>query len=186
MVPTEHQNNIFCARFTPEDESKVISCGADGQLHLTDIKSKKSHCRYVSPGMLMKIEFVPGQPHSCCTSGQDGQIRLHDLRTKSAGSVLADLDPLPCASNIAFSPAAPSAFVIGSSDMYCRMYDIRGGDRLECLWKFNPPIDTLLAASRTVLCTRTPNQNFPIPIPPNSKFLLLSLLTATLTQKKNS
>ena len=160
MVPTCHERNIFGASFIPDGtDSGVVSCGMDGALCRTDLNKKKSSTLFTTAGMLMKISFVPGEPFCCLTSGEDGKVRHHDLRVDKPTTIV-DLDVLPCASNLAFSPIQPRAFCVGSTDLYVRMYDVRRllqdpavlGKTKEtsprrgksfCLWKFNAPLSSL-------------------------------------------
>jgi len=88
-VPTRHTNNIFGASFVPETgDNRLLSCGADGQLCLTDVTKEKSRQMFTADGMLMKLTFIPGEPHCCLTAGQDGTVRHHDTRVKNAATTV--------------------------------------------------------------------------------------------------
>ena len=151
MVPSGHENNIFCAHFLSEtNNTRAVSCGADGHLRVTDLQKSRSVKHFESNGMLMKVALMPSEPHNCVSTGQDGRVRLHDLRVRGHVRKLVDLESLnlSVASNTVFSPLDPLTFAVGATDMWVRLYDIRmdrGPD--ETVMKIAPPLSALLRSN---------------------------------------
>lgn len=52
-IRTGHRSNIFCADFSPNSESVVISCAADGTLYKNDLNASNSEMRLMKSQGLM-------------------------------------------------------------------------------------------------------------------------------------
>jgi WD40 repeat protein len=139
-LPTNHTNNIFCAKFIPDSgDSKIISCAADGEVHFMDIG--QSPLTNPSPSIIrreriserenniaMKFEFLPGCPNAFLTTHQNGEVGLIDIRSIQRNSaveeILVRLHRMACFS-LCFDPTQPNTFALSSSDHLIRLYDIR-------------------------------------------------------------
>lgn len=167
VVDTGHSRNIFCAKLVPNtNNTRAISCGADGEIRLSCVDLGGKHTTpgsvlesglisNASPTLLhstarlaLSLVFLPLHPSAFLGTSQDGCIRLYDLRqdvaTASSGTFL-QMEPQSSATSLAFNPLDPYSFVMGAEDPLIRVYDIR-----------RPPGKELLAAKSRILQTRAP------------------------------
>lgn len=85
---TGHTRNVFGVKYIPHQDNSFITCGADGDVRLTDLVKQEDNT--IMPrvevlssnfgDMTLKIEFLPLSPMSFLVTHQDGTIRLTDLR----------------------------------------------------------------------------------------------------------
>lgn len=108
---TKHQTNIYCAKFLPTLDNRVISCGADGSIlstgkyiiyfiyHQSMYIITYSICIYVldlerqietewdfftcHESTCYELETIPGDPNTFLSCSEDSTVRLYDLRTSS-------------------------------------------------------------------------------------------------------
>jgi len=138
-LPTPHSNNIFDALFVPHtNESKLVSCAADGlvvwydvERSLSDPHQQQHFLNYRAPfrtlttqrHMAVKCEFLPLDPNCFMTIFHHGRVTLIDLRT---GEVeMAFKDPSTSCGGLSFNPLAPTQFAVATADPIVRLYDIR-------------------------------------------------------------
>jgi hypothetical protein len=84
----------------------------------------------------MKLTFLPSTPSVFLSTHADGRVRLFDLRAPRSATSATDgvLVQLPrasgSASDLAFDPASPHTFALGSNDPVVRLFDVRalGGE----------------------------------------------------------
>ena len=159
LIPTGHQNNIFCAKFIPgTNNRKIISCAADGEIHYSEteysqtkskIKCKKSDAIYARDHIAMKFEFLPDNSSAFITTFQDGTVSLIDSRDdfRKPEKILVNLKlrnrEFPCYS-LHFNPVEPNIFALSAYDPAVRIFDIRkatdsGFGIEDCLQKFVHP-----------------------------------------------
>jgi WD repeat-containing protein 42A len=158
-LPTNHTNNIFCAKFIPQSQdSKIITCAADGEIHFMDIHQSvlinsspsKIHRERLSErenSISMKFEFLPSCPTAFLTTHQDGEVGLIDIRSMERNgcteNIVVRLNRLACFS-LCFDPTQPNTFALSSADHLIRIYDIRVPSRpynqtTGCLQKYSHP-----------------------------------------------
>mmetsp|Transcript_21384 Transcript_21384/g.29618 ORF Transcript_21384/g.29618 Transcript_21384/m.29618 type:complete len:669 (+) Transcript_21384:55-2061(+) len=91
VIPTSHKNNIFCVKFIPQQENKIIVTGAmDSAVEVhtlaDDLRSRVSGSVYHCHKAAVKyIEVEPFCPHNFFSVGEDGYVRQYDFRMKSLG-----------------------------------------------------------------------------------------------------
>lgn len=58
---TGHSKNIFCARFLPQTNDQIVSCGADGEVRMHDINRNTSPfvCTCASGTMVNRLAIDP-------------------------------------------------------------------------------------------------------------------------------
>lgn len=126
-----HQNNIFCAKFVPfTGDKKVISCGMDGHVRVTDITTSPNgtpillFSHYM---MALKLFPLPLDPQTFLGTHQDGNIRKYDLRTNTftIHQTMRNSQDNISASSLAFSPLNPHRYVVAAGDTILREYDDR-------------------------------------------------------------
>ena len=125
-LPTLHRHNIFDAIITG-DMQRVVSCGADGYVCLTDIYS----------GQKMKL-FEPDRGHffafkiatlpdfldrTFFVSCNDGCVRHFDLREEDH-AVAVNTGGIGLA-GLSVNPARTDTIAVGGNDAFLRIYDIR-------------------------------------------------------------
>src|SRR3990167_9116802 len=131
LIPTGHQNNIFCAKFIPgTNNRKIISCAADGEIHYSEteysqtkskIKCKKSDAIYARDHIAMKFEFLPDNSSAFITTFQDGTVSLIDSRDdfRKPEKILVRSEErnreFPCYS-LHFNPVEPNIFALSAYD----------------------------------------------------------------------
>eukprot|EP01071_Lankesteria_metandrocarpae_P009426 Lankesteria_metandrocarpae@DN5193_c1_g1_i4.p1 len=83
-VRTLHTANIFCAKFFPEKDELVASCGADSKLLVTDVARETCIRNFQGHESAVKRFFIdPLSPSSVIIScSADGTVRQCDLREK--------------------------------------------------------------------------------------------------------
>lgn len=101
---TKHKTNIYCAKFLPTSDNRIISCSADGSvlnlgkyswvfvtfnpicifIYLLDLERPEEtewnfftcHC-----SQCYKLETIPNEPNIFLSCSEDGTVRQYDLRT---------------------------------------------------------------------------------------------------------
>ena len=129
---TGHRRNIFCAEFVPINLSQVITCGADGDMRLTDITKEtngsltsKTSLLYAHPGSTaMKFEFLPTCSSAFLATYSNGEVKLIDLRSDNKEEKLI-VDMESACYGLSFDPTHPHEFAISSGDHLVRTYDLR-------------------------------------------------------------
>ncbi|XP_078155601.1 uncharacterized protein LOC144551502 isoform X2 [Carex rostrata] len=127
-----HSNNVFQARFMPfTDDRVMVTCAADGevrQLKILEGGKVRTTLLGVHEGRAHKLAIEPGSPYIFYCCGEDGLVQHFDLRSKTPTKLLT------CKNNqtsiihlnaITIDPTDPNLFVVGGTDEYARMYDIR-------------------------------------------------------------
>ncbi|XP_025414253.1 DDB1- and CUL4-associated factor 6-like [Sipha flava] len=130
---TRHQTNIFCAKFLPTMDNRIISCGADGSILNLDLERQKEtewnfFTCHETP--CYEIETIPGDPNTFLSCSEDGTVRLYDLRASNLCSrykcrdhILINCDtPV---STIAVNPKNPYELAIATLDSTVRVVDRR-------------------------------------------------------------
>lgn len=91
IIPTSHKNNIFCVKFIPQRENKVIVTGSmDSAVEIhtlaDDLRSRVSGSLFYCHKEAVKyIEVEPQSPNVFFSVGEDGCVRQYDFRIKSLG-----------------------------------------------------------------------------------------------------
>ncbi|OVA08871.1 WD40 repeat [Macleaya cordata] len=132
-----HTNNVFQAKIMPyTNDRSIVTCAADGQVRHAQILENGR----VQTGMLAKhqgrahkLAIEPGSPHIFYTCGEDGLVQHFDLRSSSATKLFTCKSfhdksinmPIVHLNAIAIDPRNPNLFVVGGTDEYARLYDIR-------------------------------------------------------------
>ncbi|KAF3321154.1 DDB1- and CUL4-associated factor 8 isoform X2 [Carex littledalei] len=127
-----HSNNVFQARFMPfTDDRVMVTCAADGevrQLKILEGGKVRTTLLGVHEGRAHKLAIEPGSPYIFYSCGEDGLVQHFDLRSKTPTKLLT------CKNNqtsiihlnaITIDPTDPNLFVVGGTDEYACMYDIR-------------------------------------------------------------
>ena len=85
MADTSHRGNIFCAELQPYNESKVISCAADGVLLLNDVNIPRNNSKHLmtTPLLMHMFAFDIEQPNILYTAEECGAVSRVDLRVNS-------------------------------------------------------------------------------------------------------
>ncbi|KAK1326476.1 hypothetical protein QJS10_CPA01g00327 [Acorus calamus] len=132
-----HKNNVFQARIMPyTDDATIVTCAADGEVRYAQIREGgkvDTTLLAVHEGRAHKLAIEPGSPHIFYSSAEDGLVQHFDLRTKSATQLFSchsfgirsSYMPIVNLNAIAIDQRHPNFFVIGGSDEYARLYDIR-------------------------------------------------------------
>ncbi|KAK1261274.1 hypothetical protein QJS04_geneDACA001290 [Acorus gramineus] len=132
-----HTDNVFQARIMPyTDDSTIITSAADGEVRYAQIREGgkvDTTLLAVHNGRVHKLAIEPGSPHIFYSCGEDGLVHHFDLRTQSATQLLSchsfgfktSYMQVVHLNAIAIDPRNPNLFVIGGSDEYARLYDIR-------------------------------------------------------------
>ncbi|PWA92783.1 WD40 repeat-containing protein [Artemisia annua] len=145
-----HNSNVFQAKIMPEtDERSIVTCAADGQYwpdgidlkmllmevrHATILECGNVDTKLLSKhdGRAHKLANEPNSPHILYSCGEDGLVQHFDLRTGEP-TQLFTCQPVHAFSymsvvhlnDIAIDPRNPNLFVVGGSDEFTRLYDIR-------------------------------------------------------------
>ncbi|KAL6905280.1 hypothetical protein ACP4OV_002881 [Aristida adscensionis] len=131
-----HGGNVFQARFMPcTDDRTIVTCAADGEVRLAKIHDGgdvPTTWLGEHGGRAHNLAVEPGSPYIFYSCGEDALIQHFDLRTNTAtqlfhcrssssksGSYFVHLNA------IAIDPRNPNLFVVGGSNSYARVYDIR-------------------------------------------------------------
>ncbi|GKD94117.1 DDB1- and CUL4-associated factor 8-like protein isoform X1 [Tanacetum coccineum] len=131
-----HCHNVYQAKIMPEtDERRIITCAADGQVrHATILECGNVETKLLSKhdGRAHKLANEHNSPHIFYSCGEDGLVQHFDLRTGEP-TKLFTCQPVRAFSymsvvhlnDIAIDPRNPNLFVVGGSDEFTRLYDIR-------------------------------------------------------------
>eukprot|EP01114_Cavostelium_apophysatum_P010368 TRINITY_DN2400_c0_g1_i1.p2 TRINITY_DN2400_c0_g1~~TRINITY_DN2400_c0_g1_i1.p2 ORF type:complete len:692 (-),score=192.97 TRINITY_DN2400_c0_g1_i1:2965-5040(-) len=128
---TGHHRNIFSGVFVPyTGDKKIVSCGLDGEVRLGDIDTEEFTLLSSHHHMVYRIYFTPKSDTTFLTTHQDGYVRLYDLRQKSRGeqSTIVRLKNGRrhiSANTLSYSPLNPNHFIVGGSDPFVRLVDLR-------------------------------------------------------------
>ncbi|XP_060852695.1 DDB1- and CUL4-associated factor 6-like [Rhopalosiphum padi] len=130
---TQHKTNIFCAKFLPTSDNRIISCGADGSVLNLDLERPEEtewnfftcHC-----SQCYKLETIPNEPNIFLSCSEDGTVREYDLRTsvKCSKQRCDDHELIDCGkpvSTIAINPVKPYQLAIATIDSIVRIVDRR-------------------------------------------------------------
>ncbi|CAI6349631.1 unnamed protein product [Macrosiphum euphorbiae] len=130
---TKHKTNIFCAKFLPTSNSRIISCGADGSVLNLDLERPEEtewnfftcHC-----SQCYKLETIPDDPNIFLSCSEDGTVRQYDLRTgvKCTKQSCNNHEFIDCrrpVSTIAINPVNPYQLAIATIDSMVRIVDRR-------------------------------------------------------------
>jgi nuclear receptor interaction protein len=130
---TKHKTNIFCAKFLPTSDNRIISCGADGSVLNLDLERLEEtewnfftcHC-----SQCYKLETIPDEPNIFLSCSEDGTVRQYDLRTgvKCTKQRCDDHEFIDCGkpvSTIAINPVKPYQLAIATIDSIVRIVDRR-------------------------------------------------------------
>ncbi|PSS12128.1 DDB1- and CUL4-associated factor like [Actinidia chinensis var. chinensis] len=131
-----HNNNVFQAKIMPyTDDRSIVTCAADGQVrHAQVLERGEVETKLLGKhqGRAHKLAVEPGSPHIFYTCGEDGLVQHFDLRTGAATQLFTcqsfhdhSYMPIIYLNAIAIDPRNPNLFVVGGSDEYTRLYDIR-------------------------------------------------------------
>lgn len=128
---TLHRHNIFDAQLTL-CQRRVVSCGADGCVCITDLEAPPSSQRRMlyEPDtghfLASKIAFAPlSGPEVFLVTFGDGRARLFDLRQSDREhSVAVDAAGVGL-TGIHVNPGNAMELAIGGSDPFLRLYDLR-------------------------------------------------------------
>jgi WD repeat-containing protein 42A len=141
-IPTGHRNNVFCATFVPNSgDEKIVTCAADGCVHLLDVESGEREVLYESAFTGYCFKHCV-DPEASATSGlvsiSDGSVVRYDIRSKNASEVLnVRQDPIlrqlsqgrftapPSATALLFNPVDPFMLALGTSTKAVLLYDVR-------------------------------------------------------------
>uniref|UniRef100_A0A8B9JGB0 DDB1 and CUL4 associated factor 6 n=1 Tax=Astyanax mexicanus TaxID=7994 RepID=A0A8B9JGB0_ASTMX len=171
-VPSNHQANIYSAKFMPEScDNWIVSSAGDGSIHYTNILRSPNITQYkftCHNSTVYEILTVPSDPHTFLSCGEDGTVRWFDVRLKKecSKSRCSDDVLIKCrraVSSMAVSPLEPFYLALGCSDSSVRLYDRRmlgtittgsfsnAGTTGVCL-RFVPPHLTTRSCRVTSLC----------------------------------
>lgn len=130
-----HQSNVFQAKIMPyTDDRSIVTCAADGQArHAQILEGGQVQTMLLAKhrGRAHKLAIDPGSPHIVYTCGEDGLVQRLDLRSNTARELFTCREvygthvEVVHLNAIAIDPRNPNLFVIGGSDEYARVYDIR-------------------------------------------------------------
>ena len=150
---TGHSRNIFCAEFVPTNLSQVVTCGADGDMRLTDIVKDQNGSLVGRFQLLaahrgataMKFQFLPTCLSAFLATYSTGEVKLIDLRENNRQEKLIVSMDSVCY-GISFDPTRAHEFAVSSGDHLARVFDMRhsplpfGRDRPRgCLVMYSPP-----------------------------------------------
>ncbi|KAI3441187.1 uncharacterized protein J3R85_002429 [Psidium guajava] len=130
-----HRRNVFQAEIMPyTDDRSIVTSAADGEVrHAQILEGGQAETMLLAKhqGEVHKLAIEPGSPHIVYTCAEDGLVQRLDLRSKTATELFTCQEVYrPCGgvvhlNAIAIDPRNPNLFVIGGSDEYARLYDIR-------------------------------------------------------------
>ncbi|CAK9294835.1 unnamed protein product [Gordionus sp. m RMFG-2023] len=146
-IKTIHNNNIFCAKFFPNNShKKIVSCAGDGKIIVTQINEEFDFNGYHNNvdninnvtqnvfnchnGTVYKVLPIPRDGNCFISCGEDGTVRFFDLRIKDKcfeencrENILINCgQPISC---IAIDSSAPNNIVCGCLDSSVRLFDHR-------------------------------------------------------------
>ncbi|KAF8013425.1 hypothetical protein BT93_I1316 [Corymbia citriodora subsp. variegata] len=134
-----HLSNVFQAKIMPyTDDRSIVTCAADGQArHAQILEGGQVETMLLAKhrGRVHKLAVEPGSPHIVYTCGEDGLVQRLDLRSNTptelftCREVCGTHEKVVQLNAIAIDPRNPNLFVIGGSDEYARVYDIRNYKR---------------------------------------------------------
>uniref|UniRef100_A0A6B2L4F7 Anaphase-promoting complex subunit 4 WD40 domain-containing protein n=1 Tax=Arcella intermedia TaxID=1963864 RepID=A0A6B2L4F7_9EUKA len=132
-VATTHTANIFCTKFMPyTDNKRIISCAGDNKilsilLDDSRLGGEITHTFTCHEGRVKKLAHL-GDSNTFISGSEDGTVRLFDLREKPArsGRICVQLSGFTQINSIGVSG---EKVVVGCSDPYARVYDIRMSSR---------------------------------------------------------
>lgn len=131
FLATGHTQNIFCARFMPGTDDKVIaSCSGDGSIRIMDITTGKNDILRKHQDRVKKFVTEPGNPYTLVSCGEDGLVFEFDRRAPPSEArllaILWDAVSIKAEANSICSPARkPWLIAVGGSDGRVRLYDRR-------------------------------------------------------------
>lgn len=130
---TKHKTNIFCAKFLPTSDNRIISCGADGSVLNLDLERPEEtewnfftcHC-----SQCYKLETIPDEPNVFLSCSEDGTVRQYDIRTgvRCTRQRCDNHEFIDCGkpvSTIAINPVKPYQLAIATIDSIVRIVDRR-------------------------------------------------------------
>ncbi|XP_030522797.1 DDB1- and CUL4-associated factor 8-like isoform X2 [Rhodamnia argentea] len=130
-----HHSNVFQAEIMPyTDDRSIVTCAADGEArHAQILEGGQAETMLLAKhqGRVHKLAIEPGSPHIVYTCAEDGLVQRLDLRSKTATELFTCQEVYRThvgvvhLNAIAIDPRNPNLFVIGGSDEYARIYDIR-------------------------------------------------------------
>lgn len=137
-LPTGHRNNVFCATFVPEtNDEQILTCAADGCVHLLNVESGERDVLYASPAACYCFRHCtdPMNPSQTgLVTVSHGSLVRFDLRTKSAMQVFTLLEEKllwrlalmpPSGTALAFNPIDPYMLALGTTTKAVLLYDTR-------------------------------------------------------------
>ncbi len=137
-VPTGHRNNVFCATFVPgTNDEQILTCAADGCVHLLNVESGERDVLYASPVACYCFRHCmdPTNPSQTgLVTVSHGSVMRYDLRAKSAIQVFTMLEERllwrlalmpPSGTALAFNPIDPYMLALGTSTKAVLLYDTR-------------------------------------------------------------
>lgn len=123
-----HTGCVYRARFSPHDPNTIASTGADGRLHLFDIRTPTQPRLTIAAHATeaLGLDWNKYASHEIATSSVDRSARIHDLRqpNSNAGKVL--LGHGYAVRDVAFSPHRADRLATASYDMTVRVWDLSG------------------------------------------------------------
>ena len=83
-LATKHVGNIFQAKQLFESESHIVSCAADGQVHLHYLGEGGYNSDVLGQhfGRAHKLSLDPVCTHAFLSCGEDGLVNAYDVRTR--------------------------------------------------------------------------------------------------------
>eukprot|EP00040_Diaphanoeca_grandis_P029198 m.170442 g.170442 ORF g.170442 m.170442 type:complete len:655 (-) comp31610_c0_seq3:283-2247(-) len=126
-IATGHHGNIFGANFVPGDESKIVSCAADGEIRIHDVNATRgepSRLLHSASSFMLKMDFHPEMPSVFCATASDGRVFMIDLRDEKV-NVCVDLRKLGATTAIGFDPNGSHTLAVGADDPVLRIFDVR-------------------------------------------------------------
>ncbi|XP_060867889.1 DDB1- and CUL4-associated factor 6-like [Metopolophium dirhodum] len=130
---TKHKTNIFCAKFIPTSDNRIISCGADGSVLNLDLeRPEETEWNFFTchSSQCYKLETIPDEPNIFLSCSEDGTVRQYDLRTgvKCTKQRCDNHEFIDCGkpvSTIAINPVKPYQLGIATIDSIVRIVDRR-------------------------------------------------------------
>ncbi|PWA89679.1 WD40 repeat-containing protein [Artemisia annua] len=131
-----HDSNVYQAKIVPEtDERSIVTCAADGQVrHATILECGNVETELLSRhgGRAHKLANEANSPHIFYSCGEAGLVQHLDLRTGEPMQLFT-CQPVRAfnymsvvhLNDIAIDPRNPNLFLVGGSDEFSRLYDIR-------------------------------------------------------------
>ncbi|KAK9766152.1 hypothetical protein K7432_004990 [Basidiobolus ranarum] len=135
-IETGHEANIFCTKFMPATNSKVvISCAGDNLIKVWDIWKEEGACRHTYKCNLASTKRIvtePGNPYVFLSCSEDGTVRNFDLRephechSVCRSNLVVNFRPYLIELNsIALNPIHPQYIAVGGGDPYVYLWDRR-------------------------------------------------------------